>query len=189
MSLVNDALKRAQRLQQKQRDLPPPPLLRSAPPPPPNSGFWLRFLATALAVLGIILIIGFWKLSPDAHPPEVQKPLPVSTTPPPPAQSQAMPVQPVIAETKPSPIPPPPPAPPITNAPVLAPAKPEPSPLKLQAIFYTPRNPSAIINGKTVQIGDTFEGLRIVKINPDSVDLATPTQTNRLSPKGVSPHY
>lgn len=187
MSLVNDALKRAQRIQQKQRDLPPPPLLRSAPPPPPNSGFWLRFLATALAVLGITFLVIFWRLSPDGHPPEGQKPLPVSTTPPPPAQSQPVPVQPVIAETKPSPIPPPPP--PITNAPAAAPSKPTPPPLKLQAIFYTPRNPSAIINGKTVQIGDTFEGLRIVKINPDSVDLATPTQTNRLTPKGVSPHY
>ena len=187
MSLVNDALKRAQRIQQKQRDLPPPPLLRSAPPPPPNSGFWLRFLATALAVLGITFLVIFWRLSPDGHPPEGQKPLPVSTTPHPPAQSQPVPVQPVIAETNPSPIPSPPP--PITKAPAAAPSKPTPSPLKLQAIFYTPRNPSAIINGKTVQIGDTFEGLRIVKINPDSVDLATPTQTNRLTPKGVSPHY
>jgi len=44
--------------------------------------------------------------------------------------------------------------------------------IRLQGIFYRTGSPLAIINGKTVGVGDLYHGLRVVAIDRHSVTLA-----------------
>src|ERR1041385_7117725 len=44
--------------------------------------------------------------------------------------------------------------------------------LKLQGIFYSPKKPAAMINGKTVFVGDQIESLRVVAIDQYSATLS-----------------
>ena len=49
-----------------------------------------------------------------------------------------------------------------TNAALaVAPEPPKPAPLRLQAILFNPKRPSAMISGKTVFIGDKLGDLRV----------------------------
>ena len=61
------------------------------------------------------------------------------------------------------------------------PAPPKPAPLRLQAIIFTPRRPSAMISGKTLFIGDKLGDLRVVAISKESAILAGTGQTNVLT--------
>jgi hypothetical protein len=54
-------------------------------------------------------------------------------------------------------------------------------PLRLQSIFYRPTNPSVIINGKTLFLGDEINGVRVADIQPSSVTLMLSGQTNVLT--------
>ena len=58
-------------------------------------------------------------------------------------------------------------------------AEPAPS-LRLQAIIFNPRRPSALISGRTVFLGDKFGELRVTRISPTSVTLSGPGRTNLL---------
>ncbi|HXS69007.1 MAG TPA: hypothetical protein VN761_09205, partial [Candidatus Polarisedimenticolia bacterium] len=58
---------------------------------------------------------------------------------------------------------------------------PPPTPVKLQAIFYSPGRSTAMINGKTVAVGDALKEYRITTITPTSVRLISFTQTNVLT--------
>ena len=58
---------------------------------------------------------------------------------------------------------------------------PPPTPVKLQAIFYSPGRSTAMINGKTVAVGDALREYRITTITPTSVRLISFTQTNVLT--------
>ena len=114
------------------------------------------------------------------NPPVEPKPAveikPSVPVPPPPAAA--------VSTTPPAPkptIPNPPPAstPPEVN-PVPAPA---PAPvtfpaLKLQGIIYVASNPSALINGRTLYIGETIEAVRVVRVERESVVLEFGGQTN-----------
>ena len=74
-------------------------------------------------------------------------------------------------------------APPVASAPPIAPAqstvasapaqaKPEPPPmpeLKLQAIVFRMKNPSALINGRHVEVGDDVSGARVTEIQRTTV--------------------
>ncbi len=62
-----------------------------------------------------------------------------------------------------------------TNTPSAKPALP-----KLQGIVFNPRRPSAVINGKTLFLGDRVAGFRVVAIGPDSATLVSGGQTNVL---------
>jgi hypothetical protein len=64
---------------------------------------------------------------------------------------------------------------------MMPPAPPKPAPLRLQAIIFTPRRPSAMISGRTLFIGDKLGDLRVVAIGKDSATLAGAGQTNILS--------
>lgn len=58
-----------------------------------------------------------------------------------------------------------------TNPPV-APTNPPPAqfpPLRLQGIYYRPDRPSALINRRTLFVGDIIEGATVVAITPNSV--------------------
>lgn len=61
-----------------------------------------------------------------------------------------------------------------TNTPAMAtePAPPAPPPLKLQGIVFNPKRPSAVINGRTVFIGDRVREMRVVAIGRDTATLA-----------------
>jgi hypothetical protein len=66
--------------------------------------------------------------------------------------------------------------------PAVAPETPPqgPPPLRLQAIIYRPTRASAMINGRTLFVGDEFGNLRVVAIGQTSVTLAGGGQTNVL---------
>ncbi|MCX8156399.1 MAG: hypothetical protein N3J91_08135, partial [Verrucomicrobiae bacterium] len=55
-----------------------------------------------------------------------------------------------------------------------APAPPPPAnvefpPLTLQGIFYRPKNPSAVINNRTLFVGDQIGEVKVIAIEPRSV--------------------
>ncbi len=52
---------------------------------------------------------------------------------------------------------------------------------KLQGIVFNPRRPSAVINGKTLFVGDRVAGFRVMAIGRDTATLVGPGQTNVLT--------
>ncbi len=60
---------------------------------------------------------------------------------------------------------------------------PAPPPLKLQGIFYRLSNPTALINGKTLGVGETVAGARVVKIERQEVSLERDGQITVLRMK------
>ena len=83
-----------------------------------------------------------------------------------------------------APAPAPAPVPAVKPAPRATPAY-DPSvkfpELKVKAIFYSPRNPMALINSETVGIGDTVEGVTVTKIEARRVTVELKGQTKELS--------
>jgi MSHA biogenesis protein MshK len=84
----------------------------------------------------------------------------------PPADSvvtqQSQPVQPAVVATAPPP-------------------RPKPAETKLQGIFWSPARPSAMINGRTVFVGDRVGDLRVLAIDQVSATLVGAGHTNVLS--------
>jgi len=105
--------------------------------------------------------------APAAAVPETKPPVqPVAAPTPAPAPAPA--ASPVAVVEKPA-------AAPVVSAPAPAPA------LKLQAIFYSPGHSSAMINGKTVRVGDNFRGFRVAALTQTSATLVSATQTNVMT--------
>jgi hypothetical protein len=189
MSLINDALKRAK---QAQKNQPPTgtfgPQFRPAEPTLRKSSNLNRFLPLAIFIVMAFIILLVWSLS---HKNESQK-LSQKTTA---TQIPAAPLQPApvpenimtparalepIAAAKPTVSVVSNPAPMVkeTPAPLMpAPAVPKPAPPRLQAIFYNPQRPSAIIDGKTVMIGDKLGEFRVRDITQNSATLTSAAQT------------
>ena len=67
------------------------------------------------------------------------------------------------------------------TAALAPPPPPKPAPLRLQAIVFNPRRPSAMISGKTLFVGDKLGDLRVVAIDKESATLVGGGQTNVLS--------
>jgi len=79
-------------------------------------------------------------------------------------------------------LPPTAPSPASNAVPVtVAAAAPQPAPLKLQGILYRPTNPVAVINGKTVGVGDRVDEAIVVSINQSSTLVVVAGETNKLS--------
>lgn len=198
MSLINDALKRAKAAQQ-QASLPPPDLpLRPVEPGQQRARHSLGLLLpAALALVALLALLLVWQWAQTrqpGQPTEVTARAAVSAVP---AQSDWS-AQPASA---PAPVTDPTDAPaadaasaptpsPLASAqesdvtaatPAAAPAPPKPAPLRLQGILFNPRRPAAMINGKTVFVGDKLGDLRVVAIDQDSATLAGAGQTNVLS--------
>jgi hypothetical protein len=57
---------------------------------------------------------------------------------------------------------------------------PAPPPLKLQAVFWNPKRPSAIITGKTVFVDDRIQDFKVTKITQDSATLSKSGETKEL---------
>jgi hypothetical protein len=171
MSLINDALKRAR---QAQKDRPPAPApvppLRPAEPAPrrPASN---SNLIVPTAILVVIALAAFvvWQTSrkSDAQPaPQASVPAPApAATVQAPAPTAATPA--ATNDTT------------VANAPAAAAAK--PAAPKLQAIFFNPTRPSAMINGKSVLVGGRVGEFRVAAIEPGGVTLTSATATNVLT--------
>lgn len=178
MSLVNDALKRATEVQKNTASAPMHylPLRPAEPAMHRKIGIGLILPAALLVVLLAALFL-FWMMKQNnrsnsnatavshvavAGPAAVAVVANPSTPPPVPAAA--------VSET---PLPSPPPT--VESAP------PKLAPLKLQAVFYDPAHPSAIISGKTVYVGDSVRDFHVVAIGSASVMLVNGSQTNLLT--------
>jgi hypothetical protein len=61
-----------------------------------------------------------------------------------------------------------------------APASGSPDSLTLQGVMFSPAKSSAMINGKTVFVGDSVAGYKVIKIEAQSVTLQTPAGERRV---------
>lgn len=176
MSLINDALKRAQQTPPavapaSAPTLPPAPTPMAARPP---ASVTARLLPAVIIVLVVAatFFIG-WGL---AHRSLNRRPNAAELKP---AATPATPLpntMPAATKTVAAPPPAPSPAPVAVLAPVAAPP-PAPAPAnpkfapKLQGIFYSPTAATAILDGKTVRAGDLFKTYRVRQITPTTVIL------------------
>ena len=67
-----------------------------------------------------------------------------------------------------------------TNLVAVEPPKPPPVTYKLQSLFYRRNGASAVINGKTVFVGDRVGDARVIAIASDAVAIVAGGQTNYL---------
>jgi hypothetical protein len=176
MSLINDALKRAKEAQQKSI----PPVASPTPVPPTamppmkvwrkrRDWSWILPVLTTLLILAAFFVFGL-AMARRAVKTIVTVPE-VSTT---------QPVETVVAAPLPSaPAPPPPEA--VVPATINNTATTEaPEPPRIQGIAYDPVHPWAIVSGKTVFVGDSVNGMRVIAISRHSITLAGNGQTNRF---------
>jgi hypothetical protein len=156
VSLINDALKRAG---EKPASVPSTSELTAGlqPADERRSGFPVVVLLTLLIpVIGL----GLWFLVKGMQMNEPAKPVPIQV---------------VIART-------PEPVPARTNVPVVTPSPPTPAQpaYKLQGIYWRPSRAAAVVNGKTLYVGDQVDKARIASIDKDSVTLDVDGQSKVL---------
>ena len=180
MSLLNDALKRASQTQQEldtvRISLPP-----ATPAPKPRTG-----LGWAIPVLVILLIftagalvtLGFFARK-ATHAPVPAPQIARAAAVPPPAHTIPPPARPVPVAPKPLA------PPPATQTAAVAVSAPMPlPPMKLQGITYYNGKWQAIINGRTVYVGDSVYGFRIAAISRNHVSFVAPDGSRTLVPFG-----
>ena len=163
MSRINDALKRAQRAQQKQ---PPPsgtnmPRLLPVESRPGSVIGWILPGAIGFLIVAACLFIGMALVTRTVTKAAGK-----------PRLAAAQPVTPVAV---PAPIPapqtpPPQPAPATSPAPPPKPPPPPPEP-KLQGIVYAATGSWAIVDGKNVHVGDRLGEFQVKEISPRAVTL------------------
>jgi hypothetical protein len=199
MSLINDALKRAaaDKPRDAQSTAATPPLqpVDSAPAKPSNILPW-ALLVIGVGVVGIAA--GLWfgatrntqqAAAPQSQPTPTALSAPEPTPAANPIQQTTKTLQAIAARnddaTTTTPVAPPAPAKnpvvvakaPVTTAPaatpkkVAAPTSTDPKAIRLQSIFYRMRSPTVIINGKTLGIGDSVDGIKVVSIQRTSVEV------------------
>jgi hypothetical protein len=185
MSLINDALKRAKQAQQE--NPPPTPPLQFRPVQPTQEGRPRSPQIILGAGLGLIVVVALgglllWAISqPRQTGLQVEARTFTEAAAITPAVPADPPPAPLSIESALTPLTTPEEA--MTNSlPAVAGGAPSKVPeLKLQGIFFNPRSPSAVVNGRTVYVGDKVSGFRVFAITPQAVTLATSTQTNVLS--------
>lgn len=209
MSLINDALKKAkQTLAEERPSAAGAPPLQPAEASP-KRGFWPELLlplllAVVLALAGIF----FWRWLDQSKQPTPQTAGNVEltaspivraktvtsnpTTSPASARAASLGATPVNAATQ-SPV-----AAGETATTAIAGAGPaavgttntttntaaviaEPPALKLQGIFYSRKNPTAVINGKIRAVGDRIGGARLLAIDQETVTVVEGGKTNQLT--------
>ena len=162
MSRINDALKRAS---QADRGASLPSETKSGAPPaaPERSSVFPIVLGAVVALLAAGGVWFFWRTTAVNH---AAAPVPaLASVPPRPAEITApVKIEPAVAvQSPPAKTEVVPAAVPLKIAPPAFP------PLKLQAIFFTPTNPRALVNGRTVGEGDEVGGARVKRIEADKV--------------------
>jgi hypothetical protein len=185
MSLINDALKQARRTEPK--DLAPAdgPALSPVESARRSGGpdfLMVSLVAVILLLAGLLLWQwfrgdGVMTVRANTIPVEA-KPVPAAfanpTPPPAPvAVAPAPTVSPLVNSTNvTSTLAVPTNASVSTNLEAVAqPSKPLPPTYKLQSIFYFAKNPSAVINGKTVSIGSRVGDARVLTITKESATI------------------
>ncbi len=159
MSLINEALKRANQTQQSGTAAAS---TMEHPPQPIESGLEDQGsnLAWPIAIILFLLLFAgiFIAISSTGH---ATKPVVIDAAPAPVVQ--------VAAAT------------PAVIIPVPEAPKPvAPKPARIQGIVYDPVTPYAIISGKTVFVGDAVDGQRVTMISRDAITLVGNGQTNHL---------
>ena len=182
MSLINDALKRAQEAQSSTPSAPQagPPLRPAEPTTYAWHGVGL-ILPAALALIAVLALFLVWEMARQraVQPQEVR-----ATSGPTSVTESAHPTAPQ-ATTADTPARPPAPGTPqvvgdmATNTPAVI-DEVKPIMPRLQAVFFNPRNPSAVINGRTVFRGDSLGSFRVTRITADTATLVGEGQTNVL---------
>jgi hypothetical protein len=152
MSLINDALKQARQAPPRNSPNSPPPLQPARDESSP-AAVWLVPAIIIFLVFAAIFFIG-WAAAHRTVRTVASTPADPEATEP--ADTVVMPL---AVST-----PPPAPAAPV----VSAPAVPKP---KLQGIFYSPTDPSAILDGKTIHPGDQFKQYKVKEISKYTVTL------------------
>ncbi len=167
MSLINDALKRAS---QSDRNHPRPPETHAFMEPaasrrgPSFSLAWGAGVVLALALAAWFFRQG-WNANLSPAPAKVES---AAAVPPAPAPAPA----PVAQEAVPPPPAPAPPAKPVQAA--------WPADLKMTGIFFGKTNPRALINERTVGVGDEVDGIRVTRIESDRVTVEWKGQAKEL---------
>ena len=172
MSLINDALKRARDTQRKNPPTGAPPLPPIEPPARGGTG-WILAAAAVLFLAAACLFMGSalfgHKVPPGAtvKAPEISASPQAETTAPAPEPPQvvAVPVPPSTANALP---------PPATN---MNPPQAETAmeqPPKVQGIIFNATRPLAIVNGRTVNVGDRVGDLQVKQILKNSIVFQLP---------------
>ena len=190
MSLINDALKKADETQ-RTGGAPPPPPIPMRPAKPSTSSFLPVFLLIVfmLAVLGLAawFFASWWKINRErllAKAVEVHArsaPVAVETNepaaPPPPTIEVKEPIVETNIVT-------------VTNfvqakleAPAVTNVLKTLAALRLQGVFYRPPDSTALINGKSVHVGDKFQDVSVLDIRKDRVMVSLNGVTNVLELK------
>jgi hypothetical protein len=146
MSLLNDALKQARQSQQQNPPSALPPM-RPVAPAPRGAANWLLPLAVMVLAGAAAFFIGLALVrhkTPVAKAPEISAPPAVARAASAPATSNI-----VAAVPSPSPLP------------------------KLQGVVYGEKS-WAIVDGKTVYVGDRVGDFRVKEIFPNSITLESP---------------
>jgi hypothetical protein len=188
MSVINDALKRAQEVQETSVPVSVSNLqLRPVEPAPPDAPVFRLTLSSMvfLTVVFTFLVLGvFWlrvvgqKSQAQVAAPSADRPTATAVTAPPlhPSATTSSSRRPAgtTAGLQAN-------AAGATNATGAGlEARSTPPPLRLQAVFYNPARPSVIISGGTFFEGDRVRGLRLVRIERNSATLVGDFQTNVL---------
>jgi HD-like signal output (HDOD) protein len=147
---------------------------------------WLGIGLGATAALVLLARLAIVQLERNVRGPEVQK---VVENPPPPVKHEmaaiVAPARPV-EQTKPASVPPTHAAsvvavqPTPVDASAPAPVKTALDHLKLQAIFYSARHPTALINGQIAGVNQEVAECRVLEISPSSVTLEYSHQQRTL---------
>ncbi len=198
MSLINDALKRAKQSQQENPPATPP--LEFRPVEPAQQGqnrsalLYVGLTCIAVAILGLsgllvqmiaqsksnTLQVAARTIEPPSTPLEATAPTPAPERIPAP-----LPASPAVTAPDSGPKAPPAAANPTTAPePVAVVEVSKPAPPKLQGIFFNPQNPSAVVDGRSVYLGDRVSSYRVIGISPVAVTLVSATETNVLSLSG-----
>jgi hypothetical protein len=168
MSHINDALKRAQEAQQENPPTTPPlefrPVEPDQQPPRRSTTLMVGLSLVIVAILGLSSLLVYFISQSDSSTLQVA------------ARVIDPPLAPLAAVSNA-------PAEPKTNMviDVAAAVVNPPAPMKLQGIFFNPKNPSALVNGQSVNLGDRVGGFRVMGISPVAVTLVSATATNVLS--------
>jgi hypothetical protein len=168
MSRINDALKRAQRAQRQNPPLPGVKMPKRLPVEsrPGNVIGWILPGVIGFLIVAACLFVGMalvtrtvTKTSSASGVLAAQPATPVAITAPVPAPAAPAPSRP---QPPPSPQPSPPPE------------------LKLQGIVYATTRPWAIVDGKTVHVGDRLGEFRVQAISQNKVTLKKPDGSQKI---------
>jgi HD-like signal output (HDOD) protein len=148
----------------KTSNIPPPPPAYLLPPVMPLARPENHFARALIAVTVLFFLVGgfaAWRFFSKSTLPPIAE-----------AATNTVVIAPPVVTASAPPLPPPTVEKPVVAAPVVATPPPNPfANVRVQGIFYRTASPLAIINNRTVGVGDQFNGIQVVGIDQHSVTL------------------